>query len=132
MLCWTKSDGPAGFARVETQAVIDACNHTIEGIRTKRRHLRRGLIDGLLESKVFWWKYLWRWVSLGLIRKPRRKDAIREYRTGYLGPFPYRFQVDMHNGRQEIICERLLNLALSTQGHTMWISEEAADTCNIN
>ena len=37
----------------------------------------------------------------------------------------------MHYGRQEMRCERLLNLARATHSRVMWVDEESADACNL-
>ena len=127
MLCCSQE--ALGIARFPKDVVIEACEGTLRSIQATHAGLRRDFIKSELGSKIWWWKYLWRWVSLGLAPKPTMRSAIYEYMHGR--PIPAKFQVDMTSGRQEQICKKVLAAARSSNGNSIYLTPEAASTCNV-
>jgi hypothetical protein len=128
MLCCSQE--ALGIARFPKDVVIEACEGTLRSIEATHEKLRNDFIESELESQIWWWKHLWRWVTIGLAPKPTMKSAIYEYMHGNR-PVPMKFQVDMTHGRQQQICKKVLAAARSSNGNSIYLTPEAASTCNV-
>jgi hypothetical protein len=129
MFC-CNSEQASGVARFPKDRVIDACEGTLRSIEATHSELRRDFIESELGNQIWWWKYFWRWVTLGLAPKPTIRSAIYEYTHGNR-PVPMKFQVDMTNGGQQEVCKKVLAAAKGSSSNSIYLTPEAASTCNV-
>lgn len=128
MFCNTRRENIEGLARFPVADVVKACQGTLRSIYASRSRMRRDFVDQELQSQLWWWNHLWKWVTLGLIKKPTRRSALNEYYNRRLPPV---FHVVMSFGEQEQVCKRLLKAAQHCQGNSMAVTVKAANTCNL-
>jgi hypothetical protein len=126
--CTTKREDIEGLARFPVTDVIEACKGTLRSIHASRSRMRREFVESELQSQLWWWNHLWKWVTLGLAPRPSRRSALNEYYNRRLPPV---FHVVMSYGEQEQVCKRLLKAAENTPGHSMAVTVKAANKCNL-
>ena len=118
----------SGFARFSQDQVIKACEGTLQSIQTTRHDEQRAFLDNTLARKIWWWKYLWVWITFGLAPKPTKRDALYEYI--YVGWVPAKIQIEMLT-RQEEICKKVLAAVKNSADTHISLTPESAAICNV-
>ena len=121
----------SGFARFDKQEVVDCCTTMITRIRHRRRVLRREKLNAILENQTWWWSHFWKWVGLGLIKRPTIKNALFVYLGKNGEIWPEKWNVKWAYGECEDLCNSLIRTAKACRGNSMFLSPETATSILI-